>query len=325
MQVLGLQGSPRKKGNTVFMVDAFLQKSAALGAQTHLVEVDQKNIVACKEYIVCEKKGFCPIKDDMHSDIYALIRQADVVLVASPIFFYHITAQLKGLIDRCQLFWARKYKLKLNDPKYKTRRGLFMGVAATRGANLFEGSETTAKYFFDAIGAAYDGSLNFRGIEHANDLQEHATALGEINQTAEKIVSPLLARKKILFVGQKDAGVAKMASTLAQYRFGGQIEVDSAAQQPAAKINPDMAAALTARGIDMAFLRPQALKDALGSRTPEMVITIDNAENPLPDVPFENWEFTAPAVPSEKTFGKTADDIEQCLETFVKKNETNLG
>ena len=53
MLVLGFQGSPRKKGNTSFLLKNFMQAVEKLGAQTHIIEVTQKNIIPCKEYVVC--------------------------------------------------------------------------------------------------------------------------------------------------------------------------------------------------------------------------------------------------------------------------------
>ena len=88
MLVLGLQGSPRKKGNTSYLLSTFMEEAAALGANTRLVDVTRKNILPCKELVVCEKKGFCPIDDEMKHDIYPLLRAADVIVAASPVFFY---------------------------------------------------------------------------------------------------------------------------------------------------------------------------------------------------------------------------------------------
>ena len=130
MLVLGFQGSPRKKGNTSFLLTHFMQTAEKLGVQTRMIEVARQNIIPCKEYVVCEKKGYCPIDDDLQSDIYALVRRAEVVVMASPIFFYNMTAQLKAVVDRCQTFWARKYKLRLSDPAKKTKRGFFLAVGA---------------------------------------------------------------------------------------------------------------------------------------------------------------------------------------------------
>ena len=80
MLVLGLQGSPRKKGNTNYLLDAVMAEARKLGANTHVVDVCNRHIEPCKEFIVCEKKGYCPIHDDMESEIYSLLRKADVAL-----------------------------------------------------------------------------------------------------------------------------------------------------------------------------------------------------------------------------------------------------
>ena len=120
-------------------------------------------------------------------------------MAATPIFFYNCTAQLKAVIDRCQTFWARKYRLKLKDPGSETRRGYLLAVGATRGKNLFEGLNLTASYFFDAIDASFEGSLTYRGIEHRKDMEKHPTMRKDVQHAIEKLLQPLMERKKIFF------------------------------------------------------------------------------------------------------------------------------
>ncbi len=80
--------------------------------------------------------------------IYPEIWDSDLIILATPMFFYGPTAQVKALIDRSQALWTRKYVKGLEDPGRKHRKGLFMGVGATKGKNLFDGSKLIAKYFF---------------------------------------------------------------------------------------------------------------------------------------------------------------------------------
>ena len=62
--------------------------------------------------VFVKKNGYCVTQDDdMAHEIYPLLRAADAVVLASPIYFYNVTAQLKAPIDRSQTLWARKYKL----------------------------------------------------------------------------------------------------------------------------------------------------------------------------------------------------------------------
>ena len=65
MFILGLQGSPRKKGNSSILLPSFLAEAERLGAHTHSLEVAQKKIHPCLGCGHCEKQGFCVIKDEM--------------------------------------------------------------------------------------------------------------------------------------------------------------------------------------------------------------------------------------------------------------------
>jgi len=84
-------------------------------------------------------------------------------------FFYGITAQLKAFIDRTQALWARKHVLN-QPPPDSGRKGAFIGVGASKGKNLFEGSKLTLKYFFDSIGVKYADELLVWGIDKKGEI-----------------------------------------------------------------------------------------------------------------------------------------------------------
>lgn len=237
MRILGIQGSPRKKGNTSYLLATCMEKAKELGAVTHTVDADKQNIMPCKEYLVCEKKGYCPIKDDMHSEIYTLLRQADIIIAASPVFFYNVTAQLKALIDRCQTFWARKYRLKLKDPRAGMRRGAMLSVAATRGKNLFEAVELTAKYFYDAVDAKYEGGLFYRDIEHAKDMAAHPTVKTDVSELMTRLATPFSNRKRILFACRENACRSQIAGAFAREMRGDGFEIITGGSTPAESVN----------------------------------------------------------------------------------------
>ncbi|MEK6196268.1 MAG: flavodoxin family protein, partial [Deltaproteobacteria bacterium] len=107
MLAIGLQGSPLKNGSTVYLLSRFMDELEAQGARVNIVDVPRKDIQPCRGCGFCEKKGYCVINDDdMSKEIYGLLREADIVVAASPVFFYGITAQLKALLDRTQTLWA---------------------------------------------------------------------------------------------------------------------------------------------------------------------------------------------------------------------------
>ena len=318
MFVLGLQGSPRKKGNTRFLLSAFLEEAQRLGAETQMIEVCQKKIEPCMEYILCEKKGVCPIDDDMKHEIYPLLRKADVIVAATPIFFYNTTAQLKALIDRSQTLWARKYKLHLTDPNRKWRRGYTLAVGATRGKNLFEGLHLTMKYFYDAVGAEYVGSLTYREIEKPGDMERLTSLQTDIQTAVGALLEPFMGRKKVLFVCRDNACLSQMAGAFAQTLAGDKLDVFSAGSQPAEKLNPIMVEAMQEKGIDMGFRQTTSINAVLATEKPDLVILMgsdDTAAAP-DDIPSELWNFTE----SEdlNAMRHLRDDIEAKVMEFMK-------
>ncbi|HUT67133.1 MAG TPA: flavodoxin family protein [Dehalococcoidales bacterium] len=186
MKVLGIMGSPRIKGNTDLLLDEALKGAQSQGAETEKIVVDKLKIAPCREYYGCLKDGNCVIRDDM-DDLYAKILVADVVIVASPIFFYTVSAQLMLLISRCQALWARKYVLKNLDIPVK--KGAFIAVGATKGAKLFDGPKLTIKYFFQAINAAYTEELLIRGVDKRGEIKEHPDALADAYEIGKKLAA----------------------------------------------------------------------------------------------------------------------------------------
>ena len=290
-----------------------------MGARTQVIEADKQNIVPCKEYIVCEKKGFCPIDDDMTRQIYPLLRRAEIIVAATPVFFYNTTAQLKALIDRSQTLWARKYKLQLTDPGRNVRRGFMLAVGATKGKNLFEGLHLTAKYFFDAVGAKYTGSLTYRKIEHKGDMEKHPTVMADVKQAAEDLLKPLLNRKVILFAGQRDSCRSQMACAFAQFLAGDKIEALSGGQAPADKIDPQMVDVMQERKIDMAFRIPQSIEKAVSGIKPDIVVTMDQAAGPAPcsEAEIEKWTLPKPAGGNLDSFRRVRDEIEVKVKAII--------
>ncbi len=188
MLVLGISGSPRRGGNTDELLAAFLTEARALGAETKEIIPASLKIKPCIECRTCEKTGFCALDDDMQQ-VYGLMWAADVIAVASPIFFYSVTAYLKAVIDRTQCLWARRHLFKLTDPGAHWRKGLFLSVGATRGEKLFDGAALTMKYFFDALDMVFYKSLLYREIDEKGEILRHPTALAEAYGLGKEMAS----------------------------------------------------------------------------------------------------------------------------------------
>lgn len=312
MLALGLMGSPRKKGNTDFLLSAFMNEIEKAGVRTHVIEIAKKKITPCMEYSVCEKKGTCPIDDDMN-EIYPLLRGADIIVLATPIFFYNAPAQVKALIDRSQTLWARKYRLKLTDPGRKNRRGFLLALGATKGDNLFEGMKLTAKYFFDALGANFEGSLTYRGIENRGDMAKHPSVAEDVREAAANILTPYLSREKILFACRENACRSQMASAFAGYIAGDKIDALNGGRSPVDAVNPLMVEVMQEKGIDMAFRKPKSIEQAISKEKPDMIITMGCGEECpfVPGAKTENWDLPDPAGKSIEFMRNVRDEIEK--------------
>jgi len=185
VKVLGIMGSPRIKGNTDLLLDEALKGAKIQGAEVEKLVVDKLKIAPCKEYLGCFKDGNCVIRDDM-DDIYPKLLEADVVIIASPMFFYGVSSQAKALIDRCQALWARKHILKQSLPN-GGRKGAFIAVGATKGRRLFEGAILTVKYFFEAIGVEYADELLIRGVDARGEIKEYPIALSDAFELGKRL------------------------------------------------------------------------------------------------------------------------------------------
>ncbi len=189
MKVLGIFVSPRKGGNTELLLEETLRGAEKEGAVVERLHVATVHITPCTECLQCLQKGECVIQDDMQK-IYPKLLDSDIIILASPIFFYGITAWAKALVDRSQALWARKYVLK--DPSLgkegKRRKGFLISVGGTKGQKVFEGAILTAKYFFDVLNADYVGELVFRNMDAKGDILKQPDALRQAFESGRKLV-----------------------------------------------------------------------------------------------------------------------------------------
>lgn len=163
MNILVLNGSPRPNGSTAAMIQAFQE-----GAKSHnvtVVNVCQKKIAGCLACEYCHTKGngTCIQKDDMQ-EVYELLKQAEMLVIASPIYYHGISGQLKCAIDR---FYSAAYPVK--PPQLKK----VAMILSSGDANMYDGALFSFKGDF----------LDYLGLENMGVF----TAYGSQNQSPEKL------------------------------------------------------------------------------------------------------------------------------------------
>ncbi len=188
MKVLGIAGSPRRGGNTDLLLAEVMKGAASKGAEVKTIVLNNLKITPCQHCDACLKEGKCRIQDDMQ-EIYQELAEADRIVLASPIQFTGVTAQMKAVIDRCQCLWARKYVLKV--PPLGTereRKGFFVSVGGTRLKNLFEPALVMIKTLFRILDISYAGELVFSGVDKKGAIARNPDALEQAFLAGQRLV-----------------------------------------------------------------------------------------------------------------------------------------
>lgn len=189
MKVVAFNGSPRIDGNTEILLNEAIKGIKEEGHDVRIFTLNSMDIEPCQDCGGCEETGECIIDDDM-SEIYAAIRDADRIILASPIFFFGLSAQAKTMIDRCQAFWCEKYLLK--KPIHEGpcgRKGLLLLVGGMKKDMGVECSEVTAKAFFRTISVPEHQTLSFLGVDTKGAIFEHPTALKDAYRAGKDLVA----------------------------------------------------------------------------------------------------------------------------------------
>ncbi len=177
LRLVAFLGSPRRRGNTEILFDAATAAAEGAGAKVDRVVLSRLTFEGCRECDGCDRGGACSVEDDMQL-IYPKLREADRVLVASPVFFAGVTAQTKAMFDRCQAVWVRKYRLKERPEKKPSGRlGAVIAVSGLKNAKIFRGLEAEVRVFLRTNDFEYCGGLFFAGVDSRGEIRLHPGAV----------------------------------------------------------------------------------------------------------------------------------------------------
>lgn len=174
MRITVLVGSVRKGGNTEMLADALIEGIRAAGGDATKYTLRGKKIAPCLNCDYCHTHDHCAVADDM-AEVYALMQRTDVLVFASPVYFYTMSAQLKALIDRF----------------YNPVRGTFpiratalLGVCADDTQRAFDPMRQTFAAIEEFLGWKRIGEVTVDSVEKKGDIAGNeglarARALGE--------------------------------------------------------------------------------------------------------------------------------------------------
>ena len=154
MKVLGVNGSGRQGGNTAVLVKAILEGARQAGAETELFELADWELHGCDACKACKEKHRCVVQDDMQR-FYEIAPETDVLVLGSPIYLDHVTAQMMAFIQRTYCYLG--LKLENYYPNKKARAVL--GI--TYGAN----KPDAYQYVLDWMAARLKGYFKIPTLE----------------------------------------------------------------------------------------------------------------------------------------------------------------
>lgn len=187
MKLVALSGSPRKGGNTDILLEKALETAREREISVQKIVLNDLSIRPCQECGGCLKTGSCVIQDDM-AVVYNAIDAADIIIVASPIFFGNVSAQTKIMIDRMQCRWANKYVLKRESPK-RSRRGAFISCGAIKTDKYFKCAKTVVGIFFHVQDIEYKEDVFVQGVDAKEEILKYQDALGSVSKMTERLIS----------------------------------------------------------------------------------------------------------------------------------------
>jgi len=171
MKILTLFGSPKLKGNTNKILEMII-KDFKDNIEYKRINLSKLKIDHCMGCNKCNVGDFeCIYKDDMDY-VNKSIEDADLIILATPIYFNSMTSIMKVMIDRCQ----RLYNMKVNNNiVFKEKKGIIIATAGSSNSESFEALENISKYFFLSINGKvikrlFINSMDNKGIEE-NDFK----------------------------------------------------------------------------------------------------------------------------------------------------------
>jgi multimeric flavodoxin WrbA len=199
IKVLAFAGSPRRGGNSETLLDWML---AAMAKEPDVVVekvlLTEANINPCRGCNACEKLNKCVQRDgmDMYHD---KLVEADVIVLASPIFCMGLASQVKALIDRMQVFRSRKYVLKLPvvPPERKGKRlGVFLATAGQNWDHVFDAAVPSVKCFYHVIDIR-DADITYLMVNNVDEkgaIHKHPTAKADAETEAGAVIAEIRKR-----------------------------------------------------------------------------------------------------------------------------------
>ncbi len=220
MTILALAGSPHSPSQSEALMRAAIAGACEReGVTVESFRVADMAISPCRACGGCDETGLCVIRDDMDR-LYPLLRGAERIIIASPIFFGSVTAWIKAVFDRCQACWAERYRVGADgpfgspaagllacgerattpeageaqgrrapvQPRPLARKGLFISTCGTRIPTMFDGALAVIRPVFHVLDVELSCAVLIPGVDALGDVWSRPETLEQAREAGRALV-----------------------------------------------------------------------------------------------------------------------------------------
>jgi len=186
-EVLAIKGSPRAKGNTDTLVDEAAGGALDAGHNVTTLVLRKLDYRGCVNCGGCNTDGVCHVTDAMHA-VFGLLDAHEHIILGAPMFFMSLPWLVKSMIDRGQVYWARKFVLKTGTGRAKPGGNLLaLLVGGTDFKTLFDSPAIVLRAWCVALELKLHMGLTLRGIDRVGDIRKHPDALAKARELGARI------------------------------------------------------------------------------------------------------------------------------------------
>ncbi len=184
MKIIGIEGSPRKDGNTEKLVKKILAGAEEAGAKTEYLKLADLDLNFCRGCGTCRATGECVVKDDMDRIVDA-IQQSDAIVLGSPVYVWQVSGNTKVFMDRLCRLLTPTYESRLNGEKK-------IAFAYTQGnpdGELFKPYFDFQEKVYPFLGFTLAGRVLAAGTRTKEDILSQEETLAKAYALGQSLVS----------------------------------------------------------------------------------------------------------------------------------------
>ncbi len=187
MKIVCLLGSPRSKGNSVAVAERFLGEAESLGADIRTYTLNRLKFRGCQACMACKGKfDHCALDDDL-SPVLEEIHAADILVLATPVYFADVSSQMKMFLDRTYSFYVTDF---LTNPKPSRlppgKRLIFIQTQAQAEESMFNDIYPKYEFFFQVLGFKDNRLIRALGVNQPDDAAKREDVLELAAKTARE-------------------------------------------------------------------------------------------------------------------------------------------